>query len=859
MYFGIVRHYLQASMNIAILISCLLSCILLTARPAATAPSESPEILIFNSYHKGYSWSDQLMSGIESTLLHQYPGATLRIEYMDTKRNTSATYFERLFALYQEKYRNPSQFDLIFATDDNAIDFLLTHGKVLFPDIPVIFCGANSIDTRRLEQQETFTGIMERAAIRQTLDVALQLEPDTEHVVIINDTTVTGRHVGKELESVLPGLPPNLSIEILPDLPLALLAQKVASLGNNSIILLLAYLRDNQGVYYDPQQTATLLSRASPVPIYSVWDFYFRHGITGGVLTSGYLQGEAAAEIGLKILSGQPVKSIPIDYSSGNQLFLDYAQMQRFGLRLEKAPREALVTNISYGDEKNVLMLHSYSPENDWTRSIMAGVEQTFRGSSTAVNVVTEFMDTKRHSDKPYLHSLATLFARKFGQTRFDLVMVSDDHAYDFVLRHRDTLFHAAPIVFCGVNYLAEPQAVLDADITGVLESYDILGTLLLGLDLFPKTNHLFIINDDSATGQANERRLNQILGKIPPHVTIERSGNISMQELLKRVSTLDAQSLVLLMSFTKDKNNHRFSFERSGAMITASASRPVLGFWDFYLKAGIVGGVITSGYEQGRTAAVLGLEILQGIPVAELPVVEASPLRVIVDYRQLKEFKADMKRLPAGTELLNDPYAFFRQYRVAVFAILTVFAILLVLVAIQAVKIVIGHQRQRSLQKEAENDPLTGAKTRKFMQRSLKNMIETSLAARSRMALCYFDLDNLKTINDTFGHQAGDRYIQLASRLIRDNIRTGDILCRVGGDEFIALLPDCSASNAVELCESINWKLGREELFDGFSLSISSGVSEFDPDKPVTAAELIATADEQMYRQKAARDRSRP
>ncbi|WP_240910255.1 GGDEF domain-containing protein [Desulfopila sp. IMCC35008] len=68
-------------------------------------------------------------------------------------------------------------------------------------------------------------------------------------------------------------------------------------------------------------------------------------------------------------------------------------------------------------------------------------------------------------------------------------------------------------------------------------------------------------------------------------------------------------------------------------------------------------------------------------------------------------------------------------------------------------------------------------------------------------LILCYFDLDNLKTINDSYGHKAGDEYILLAVEAIRQKIRANDLLCRMGGDEFIALLPNCTLEKGAHIC----------------------------------------------------------
>ena len=413
-----------------------------------------PQFLVLNSYHKGYSWSDQIVDGIESNVLLQYPEAKIRIEYMDTKRNSSKSYMEELSDVYQKKFSDQN-FDLIFASYDNAINYLLTVREALFPGVPIVFCGANNRDTYPAwKGQENVTGVLEYADIRQTINLALQLQPKIKKIVVVNDKTITGRNIGRDFNRFLSDNGDQFEITQLEDLPLDQIAQQLSQLPDDAIVLLLAYLRDKNGVYYDPAHTADILSKASSVPLYGVWDFYFNHGIVGGVMTSGHLQGKAAAKLAIQILQGKPAEKLSIEYQGGNRTVFDYNEMQRFNLPVEKLPQSAIVKNIKYTTQKNVLVLNSYSADNAWTRSILRGLESNIDASHLTVNTFVEFMDTKRYSSSSYLYLFKKFLVHKYEQTKLDAIVVSDDNAYNFILRHRPVLFKDVPIVFCGVNYL---------------------------------------------------------------------------------------------------------------------------------------------------------------------------------------------------------------------------------------------------------------------------------------------------------------------------------------------------------------------------------------------------------------------
>lgn len=821
--------------------------------PIATAP----QILLLNSYHKGYSWSDQVVDGIESNVLLHFPEANIRVEYMDTKRNISSSYMEKLSNVYQEKFSR-QKFDLIFASDDNAINYLLENRENLFPEVPIVFCGANNIESQHDWKGKNVTGVLEYADIRQTVDIALRLQPDTRRLVVINDKTITGKSVGAELNRFLEKSGKRFEVTLLEDLPLSQLARKLSDQPDGSIVLLLAYLRDRDGVYYDPAHTAEVLSKASSVPIYSVWDFYFNHGIVGGVMTSGHLQGEAAAKLGLEILYGNSVENLPIGIEGGNQVVFDFNALQRFHLPVEKLPQEAIVKNIKYSKQKNVLILNSYSADNDWTRSIMSGLEQRFAAMGGTLNTFVEFMDTKRYSSSPYLFMLAKLLAHKYEQTKLDAIIVSDDNAYNFILHQRQALFKDVPLVFCGVNYLEDTGHLPDAKITGVVESYDILGTLELGLKLFPKTQKILVINDETTTGKSNHQRLTDVLPQLPENIEIDFAENTSMFALQRRLELLDEQTLVLLMSFTKDKNNHLFSYQQSVEMITQASVRPVLGFWDFYVGSGILGGVITSGYEQGEAAANLAMAILNGEDVSSLPVITQSPVRRILDYEVLQRFGLEDVNHPEDVVIFNRPPSLMDDYANLIYTVAGIIVLLVLLVATQSRKIFFQKKRQEVLAEKAETDPLTGAKNREFLMDFLGKQTEISATEMQPLVVCYFDLDNLKRVNDEEGHKAGDRYLLTVVEILQSHIRASDVLCRIGGDEFVLVLPRCTKEKIDELWSRINNDIQLKKQDGALSAvaSISYGYAELDPYSPVSPEALIETADHNMYTHKISKKR---
>jgi diguanylate cyclase (GGDEF)-like protein len=159
-----------------------------------------------------------------------------------------------------------------------------------------------------------------------------------------------------------------------------------------------------------------------------------------------------------------------------------------------------------------------------------------------------------------------------------------------------------------------------------------------------------------------------------------------------------------------------------------------------------------------------------------------------------------------------------------------------------------------RELQQASLFDELTGLHNRRGFIHFARHHIKVSERSRRGMILVYADLDNLKWINDNFGHQIGDEAIIATAHIIRGLFRTSDIIARVGGDEFIALALDADLSFSESILARLKEK--EKDCSHPYPLSISVGFAYYDPQFPCTMEELLARADKAMYVNKRAKKR---
>ena len=159
----------------------------------------------------------------------------------------------------------------------------------------------------------------------------------------------------------------------------------------------------------------------------------------------------------------------------------------------------------------------------------------------------------------------------------------------------------------------------------------------------------------------------------------------------------------------------------------------------------------------------------------------------------------------------------------------------------------------EEELQKLAHYDVLTGCCGRGYGLNLLEQQIKIAKRKKAPILLLYLDVDDFKYINDTFGHQEGDKVLKEAVKLFKSTLREVDIICRIGGDEFLLIFPDSSPDDVPLIRERINKNLKKlnQKLAKPYKIDFTIGLSCYDPYHPLSIEELIKIADENMYEKK--------
>jgi PAS domain S-box-containing protein len=347
-----------------------------------------------------------------------------------------------------------------------------------------------------------------------------------------------------------------------------------------------------------------------------------------------------------------------------------------------------------------VLFISSYNRGYKWNDDIERGLAERFQGAERKIELSVEYLDTRRFPGAARNESIAAAFAAKYAGYRHDLVVVSDNAAFDFATQYRARLFPELPIVFCGYNNF-RPEVLKGIDnITGVNEEVDITRTVALAIRVQPSLRTLVFV---VSTGDASNKRMTEIaeasqFPELRKRYNLVVLKDASMAEIRARLGALPPDSALFLVGQTSDQGEGRsLTPAENGRLISAASPVPVYSFWDFHIGTGVLGGHIITGFDQGRTAADMALRILGGLSAGSIPVMMQTPASNIFDFDVMKRFGIKAKALPEASSVVNRPDTVLERYKLAIMG--TVAFILIMFLAITV--LVLNILRRKSAEKE--------------------------------------------------------------------------------------------------------------------------------------------------------------
>ena len=621
--------------------------------------------------------------------------------------------------------------------------------------------------------------------------------------------------------------------------------------------------------------------------------------------------------------------------------------------------------------KKNILILNSYNPSYEWAAKLQQGIISSLEEKEVVIH--QEFMGAKKISDSIHAQNLYNLYTHKYKNIDIDLIIATDDFAFDFLLDYRQQLFASVPVVFTGVNNFNKEVLRGYHNYYGVSEDINIERTFSLALSLHSEAEKVVAFFSKSITGD----KFYQIFKEASSNYDIDTSiyKVDTIEEVKKELKSLPKTSIVFLGLILNDKEGNLLAVKDAMNKISSSTNQAIYSFWQFYLGSGIVGGHLLSASTKGKATADLAWEVLEGT-IEDKTIIKETFSEYSFDYQELKRLEIKEEQLPDNSQIINRPNTFYYQYRNLIWSAVIILLILcaLIITLIFSIKkyraaitklddiftktnlvfwsrdlkkdkvldisnscyqvygfsqddfyanpdlltkviankdrdkikrkeakiknnpeldainleyrinkkdgtkrwvkehrilfrdfsgelnridsIVLDITERKQVEKElityANYDVLTGVYNRRMGLVVLERDKQTVIRQGVDLTVCFVDINNLKFVNDNYGHDEGDRMIKTVAEVIKSEIRGVDTLVRLGGDEFLISFPGCGKEQAENIWNRILEKF--KEINDGddflYNIIVSHGLAQYqETDNEVNTIEkLINLADQRMY-----------
>lgn len=260
------------------------------------------KILIINSYHKGFQWSDDVLSGMEA-VFYNHPEITTNILYMDSKRINSEAYYAKLRELYKLQLKN-HQYDLIVAVDKFAYDFLIKYYHELFTDEPILFTGLEQFSVEEIRKkglEDRIYGILEKRAIGETIPMIAKMMPHLKKLTIINDASANGDDSEPFIQEAMKEQAGRFEIEYIRKSTLSELEERFSKPNKEEAIFFIRFYNDKDGNLYKNSQIAHMIDNVK-VPVFITDTLFIGKGALGGKLVPIQRLGTATGEMVIDVL-----------------------------------------------------------------------------------------------------------------------------------------------------------------------------------------------------------------------------------------------------------------------------------------------------------------------------------------------------------------------------------------------------------------------------------------------------------------------------------------------------------------------------------------------------------------------------
>ena len=285
------------------------------------------------------------------------------------------------------------------------------------------------------------------------------------------------------------------------------------------------------------------------------------------------------------------------------------------------------------------------------------------KASSNRIEFLAEYLDASHFSDKEHFRLFQDYLGKKYAGQNLDLIMAFPSKDYTLAGELPEALFPNVPVVFVAVNEMEVPSEIAKLGVTGIVQRFDLQGTLGLILRLQPDTRRVVVIGGTTEMDHATLGRIEEVAQSMDG-IKFDFWTNRPMAELQGAVGSLPEGTVILLSTVLRDTTGQPFFMSQLAQMFAPSASVPVyvLGGWG--LGSGALGGAAVDPDVLGAKAGQLALRVLNGIRPETLPIDVATKGTPMVDWRALRRWGIKENRVPADGVIRYRPRSLWEEHR---------------------------------------------------------------------------------------------------------------------------------------------------------------------------------------------------
>ncbi len=336
-------------------------------------------------------------------------------------------------------------------------------------------------------------------------------------------------------------------------------------------------------------------------------------------------------------------------------------------------------------EKAQILILASYHSGIPWSYKTTIGIESELNAQKIDYDLRIEYMDTKsvKYNDA-YRELLYNMYSYKYANRKFDVIISTDDNAFNFLRKYHVKLFPGVPIVFAGVNNTDAPNIINKNYFTGILELFDNKGMIEFVTSAHPETKKIYYSADTTLSGTNVAKQIAAMSSSYPGIQFLRIDDVLSLSEIEDIVRGLPDDAVFIHIVLFRDKTGY-LPYTEPILRIAKASRRPVYTLHRQFIKYGAIGGKVLDGVFHGREAAKMAIRILHGEKVVNIPVIVKPTGQYVFDYLQLKRFNIKLSALPKGSIILNRPPSFYRDNKELVWGTgLLIVVLLMIILALQ-------------------------------------------------------------------------------------------------------------------------------------------------------------------------------